>query len=168
MALNSSISLKVMERVGWNEWTPRNTEWQNFKKCTIKYWVLWMMSNFIIINTQWPTHWLGEVLLHDEICKQIETRLLAGTSCRERWGQNMVFFVTMEQFQPLQRLYHEAGGNKSLRHTWLLLTLCCKRHSTDWVPSSFVPSSQYLSSTWCLTPSSTVGQHSCLLVLRWS
>lgn len=63
-----------------------------------------MMSNCIIINIHWPMHWLGEVLLRDEICKQIETLLLAGTSCRERWGQNTVFFVMMEQFQPLQQL----------------------------------------------------------------
>lgn len=62
-----------------------------------------MTSNCITVNIHWPTHWLGEVLLHDEISKQIETLLLAGTSCRDRWGQNTAFFVTMEQFQPLQQ-----------------------------------------------------------------
>lgn len=60
-----------------------------------------MMSDFIIINMHWPMHWLGEVLLHDEMCKKIETLLFAGTSCRDRWGQNIAFFFMMEQFQLL-------------------------------------------------------------------
>lgn len=46
-------------------------------------------------------HWLGEVLLHDEMCKKIETLLFEGTSCRDRWGQNTTFFFMMEQFQLL-------------------------------------------------------------------
>lgn len=50
-----------------------------------------MMNNYIIINTHWPLLWLGEVLLHDEICKQIETLLLAGTSFIDRLGHRIQF-----------------------------------------------------------------------------
>lgn len=63
-----------------------------------------MMHNFIIINIHWPMHWLGEVLLHDEICKWIEALLLARDMVHRQMGtQNAVFFVMMEQFQTLQQ-----------------------------------------------------------------
>lgn len=76
------ISLKVTERLGWNEWTHRNMEQWNFKKfnlmSTIKYWALWMMNNCIIISFHWPTHWLGEVLMHDETSSRSKPCCLQG------------------------------------------------------------------------------------------
>lgn len=49
-------------------------------------------------------------------------------------------------------VHHWNGGNKSLRHISSSPTLCCKKSSTNWVPSSFTASSQHLSSAQCLTP----------------
>lgn len=66
-------------------------------------------------------HWLGEVSLHDEICKWIKMLLLGGTSCIGRWGHRIqVSLSRWSSFKPSSSLSIDWWKQKPERH--LLLT----------------------------------------------
>lgn len=99
-------------------------------------------------------HWLGEVLLHDEICKCTKTLLLAGTSCIDRWGHRIWFSLSWWSiFQTLQQPIIRVVETKAWETPGPHLRCAVKGAELTGCPAPSLPPSQHLSSARRLSPS---------------